>query len=136
MQTLTKDVKFAESNISIAEDGETRFNTSNYELDRPLLKGKNKKVIILMKDKLNEKIIAKLVELREKTYSYLIDGGNEDKKDKGSKKCVIKREIKFENCLENCLEATQLENNINYLEQNKINLDSLKKDHKEFIKEQ
>ena len=129
-------MKFAESNISIAEDGETRFNTSNYELDRPLLKGKNKKVIILMKDKLDEKIIAKLVELREKTYSYLIDGGNEDKKDKASKKCVIKREIKFENCLENCLEATQLENNINYLEQNKINLDSLKKDHKEFIKEQ
>ena len=58
------------------------------------------------------------------------------KKIKAQKKCVIKREIKFENCLENCLEATQLENNINYLEQNKINLHSLKKDHKEFIKEQ
>ena len=66
----------------------------------------------------------------------MIDCGSEDKKDKASKKCVIKREINFQNCLENCLEATQLENNINYLEQNKINLDSLKKDHKEFIKEQ
>ena len=29
----------------IAEDVETRFDTSNYELDRPLPKGKNKKVI-------------------------------------------------------------------------------------------
>ena len=85
MQTLIKNVKFAESNISIAEDGETRFNTSNYELDRPLLKGKNKKVIILMKDKLDGKIIAKFVGLRAKTYSYSIDGGSEDKKDKGSK---------------------------------------------------
>ena len=29
----------------IAEDVETRFDTSNYELDRPLPKGKNRKVI-------------------------------------------------------------------------------------------
>ena len=36
----------------IREDAETRFDTSNYELDRPLLKGKNKKVIGLMKDEL------------------------------------------------------------------------------------
>ena len=34
----------------IAEDVETRFDTSNYELDRSLPKGKNKKVIRLMKD--------------------------------------------------------------------------------------
>ena len=34
----------------IAEDVETRFETLNYELDRPLLKGKNKKVIGLVKD--------------------------------------------------------------------------------------
>ena len=38
----------------IAEDIETRFDTSNYELDRPLPKEKNKKVIRLMKDKLGE----------------------------------------------------------------------------------
>ena len=36
----------------IAEDVETRFETSNYELDRPLQKGKNKKVIGLMEDEL------------------------------------------------------------------------------------
>ena len=57
-----KTVKFAESNISITEDGEPRFNTSNYELDRPLLKVKNKKVIILMKDKLDGKIIVNLLD--------------------------------------------------------------------------
>ena len=36
----------------IAEDLETRFDTSNYELDRQLPKGKNKNVIGLMKDEL------------------------------------------------------------------------------------
>ena len=39
----------------IAEDVEKRFNTSNYEIDRPLPKGKNKKVVGLMKDKLGGK---------------------------------------------------------------------------------
>ena len=54
------------TNKDIAEDIETRFDTSNYELDRPLSKGKNKKVIGLMKDKLGEKIMAKVVGLRKK----------------------------------------------------------------------
>ena len=43
-----------------AEDYETRFDTSNYDLEcnsnkRPLSKGINKKVIGLMKDELEEK---------------------------------------------------------------------------------
>ena len=42
------------------------------------------------------------------TCKCLIDDGSEDKKAKGTKKCVIKRKIKFEN-YKNCLEATQLE---------------------------
>ena len=33
----------------VAEDIETKFDTSNQELDRPLPNGKNKKVIELMK---------------------------------------------------------------------------------------
>ena len=39
----------------IAEDVETRFDTSNYELDRQLPKGKNKKGAGLMKDELGGK---------------------------------------------------------------------------------
>ena len=77
----------------IAEDVETKFNTSNYELDRPLTKGKSKKVIELMKDELGGKIITKLVGLRARTYSYLIDDSSEDKKAKSTKKCVIKGKI-------------------------------------------
>ena len=36
------------------------------------------------------------VGLKAKSYSYLIDEGSEDKKAKGTKKCVIKRKLKFE----------------------------------------
>ena len=59
----------------------------------------------LMKDKLGGKIMTRFVGLREKTYSYLIDDGSEDKNVKGTKKCVIKRKLKLGN-YENCLEAT------------------------------
>ena len=49
------------------EDIETRFDTSNYELDRPLPKGKNKKVIELMRDELGGKIMTKFVEIKGKS---------------------------------------------------------------------
>ena len=45
-------IKTDDINKDITEDIETRFDTSNYELDRPLPKGKNKKLIGLMKDEL------------------------------------------------------------------------------------
>ena len=86
----------------IANDVDKRFDTSNYEANRPLPTGKNKKVIGLMKDELGGKIITEFVTLRTKTYSYLTDDDKEDKKTKGTKKCVIKRMIKFgdyKNCL-------------------------------------
>ena len=35
--------------------------------------------------------------LRAKTYSYLMDDNSEVKKSKGTKKCVIKRRLMFEN---------------------------------------
>ena len=117
----------------IAEDVETRFGTSNYQLDRPLPKGKNKKVIGLMKDESDGKIMTKFVELRAETYRYLIDDRSEDKKSKGTKKCVIKRKLTFEN-YKNCLEATQLDTKINHLEKIEISVDSFKKVHKEFLR--
>ena len=47
----------------IANDVEKRFDTSNYEVNRPLPTGKNKKVIGLMKDELGGKIIMEFVTL-------------------------------------------------------------------------
>ena len=73
----------------IAEDLETRFETSNFELDRPLPKGKNIKVIGLIKDELVGQIMKEFLGLRAKTYNYLKDSNDENKKAKGTKKCFI-----------------------------------------------
>ena len=75
----------------IANDVEKIFDTSNYEVDRPLPSRKNKKVIGLMKDELGGQIMTEFVALRSKTYSCLMEDGNGDKKAKGTKKCVIKK---------------------------------------------
>ena len=86
----------------IANDIENRFDTSNYEVNRPLPTGKNKKIIGLMKDELGGKVITEFVTLRPKTYSFLTDDGKKDKKAKGTKKWVIKKMIKF-NDYKKCL---------------------------------
>ena len=108
----------------IAEDVENRFDTSNYELDRLLPKGKNKKAIGFMKGELGGKIMTKFVGLRAKTYTYLINVDSEDKKGNDTEKGFIKRKRKFEN-YKNSSEATQLENKINHLEKNKIDPGSI-----------
>ena len=43
--------------VDIAKYVETRFNTSNDEIERPLPKGKNKKVVGLIKHQLRGKIM-------------------------------------------------------------------------------
>ena len=71
-----------------------------------LSKGKNKKVIALMKEELGENTMTKLAGLRAKTYSYLIDDSCEDKKAQGTKKC-IKKKLKFE-IYKNCYKELDL----------------------------
>ena len=79
----------------IAEDVETRFDTSGYVPGRPLPIEKNKKVIGLMKDELGGKIMKEFISLRPKMYSYRVEE-SEPKKCKGIKKCVVKKTITFE----------------------------------------
>ena len=66
----------------ISKDDGTRFDTSDYELHKPLTKGKNKKVIGLIKAELGGKIMNQFAAVRAKTYSYLTDNNNEDKNGK------------------------------------------------------
>ena len=75
----------------------------------------NFEILRLMKDELDRKIMMKFVWLTAKSYSYLIDDGSKDKKAKGTKMGVIKKKLEFEN-YQKCLEATQIENKIDYLE--------------------
>ena len=100
--SFVMNIKTEDFYKDIANDVEKRFDTPNYDVNRPLPTGKNKKVIGLMKDELGGKIITEFVTLRPKTYSYLINNFKEDKKAKGTKKCIIKRMIKF-NDYKNCL---------------------------------
>ena len=96
------NIKTEDFNEEIADDVEKRFDTSNYEANRPLPKGKNKKVIGLVKGELGGKIMTVFVTLRPKTYSYFMDDDKNDKKAKGTKTCFIKRRLKF-NDYNNCL---------------------------------
>ena len=83
----------------IANDVDRWFDTSGYDENdkRPLPVCKNKKVSGFFKYELNEKIMENLCGPRPKTYAFRIDDDNntEKKKSKGTKKCVIKRRLRF-----------------------------------------
>ena len=102
MDSFIMSIKTNEFYKDISIDVDKRFDTSNYEINGPLHTGKNKKVTGVMKVELGGKIITEFITLRPKTYSYSTDDGKEDKKAKRTKKCVIKRMIKF-NDYKNCL---------------------------------
>ena len=94
--SLVYHIKNEDFYADIADDVQTRFNTSGYISDRPLPVGLNKKVIGLMKDELGGKITTEFVALRPKLYSYEKIDGLEDKKCKGIKKCLVKKTLTFE----------------------------------------
>ena len=70
--------------------------------------------------------------IETKTYDYFADNIDKKKKEKGIKKCAIKWKLKFKDS-KICPEANQLKNEINHSEKSKLDLDSLKLNHKEFI---
>ena len=75
------------------------FDTSNYGKNdkRPLPISKNKKVPRFFKDELGGKIITEVAALRSKACAYLTDDGSDHKKTEGTKMCVIKQKLMFEN---------------------------------------
>ena len=83
----------------ISNDVERWFGTSNYHENdkRPLPIGKNKKVPGLFKDESGLKIIVEVAALSPKTCAYLMHDGSEHVKATGTKKCVIKSRLMFEN---------------------------------------
>ena len=117
----------------IANYVETRFDTSNFELELPLPIGNRKKVIGLMKDELGGKIMTEFAALRPKTYNYLTDNSDKNKKTKDTKKCIIKRKVKSED-YKHCLEESHLETKTNHLEKDRTDVISLQVNHKEPVK--
>ena len=92
--SLIMNIKTKDFYKDIAQNVEERFDISNYDVDRRLPKGKNKKVIGLIKDELGGGIITEFVALRPKTYSYMTDEFTEMKKAKGIKRCLSLKIIK------------------------------------------
>ena len=83
----------------VANDAKEWYDTSNYDENdkRTFPIGENKKVISLFKDELGGKIMTEFIALTPKAYAYLKEDGSEHKKAKGTKKCIRKRELTFEN---------------------------------------
>ena len=92
-------IKTEDFHKDIANDVERWFDTCEFDENdkRPLPIGKNKKVIGLFKDELGGKIMKEFIALRAKAYAYLMEDGIEHEKAKGTKKCVIKLILMFEN---------------------------------------
>jgi len=79
---------------TIRSDCHSRFDTSDYtpnnKYDIPLV---NKKVLGLMKDENNGRVMREFVGIRSKMYSMRVEGRDNVKKAKGIKKNVVKNEI-------------------------------------------
>ena len=76
-----------------------RFDASGYSKDdnKPLPIGENKKVICLMKDEFGEKVMTESVALRAKMCAYRKIGKEvEEKRCKGTKKCVVSEGLTFD----------------------------------------
>ena len=101
--SLVYHIKTEDFYRDIADDVEARFDTSNYPKSkdegdvehRPLPIRLNKKIIGKMKDELGGKILTEFIALRPKMYAYEKLDGGVDKKCKGTKKCVVKKQITF-----------------------------------------
>ena len=131
--SLIVEVKTDDIFKDIAQDVETRLDLSKYEIDRPLPRGKNEKIISLVKEKLGGQIMKEFVGLRAKTYIYLKENNDENKKAKDTKKCVIKRKRKFQDYIDS-LKGARLVRKINYLEKKThICVECLKTHQKYFV---
>ena len=67
---------------------------------RPLPIGKNKKVTGFFKGELGGKTMIEFCALRSKVYEYKLDDDTEMKRAKGTKKCIVKREVIFKNYMD------------------------------------
>ena len=70
------------------------FDTSDYPKEHELSSDLNKKIVGKWKDETNGKPIAEFVGLRSKMYSFVCDGGREEKRAKGIDKVTVKKELK------------------------------------------
>ena len=103
--SLCYEIKTEDFFKDIFNDVHEKFDTNNLGKSHPseIQTGVNKKVIGMMKLETGAKQIEEFAGLRSKLYAYkMAEDGDEEKKCKGVKKAVIKKEITFDNYKE-CL---------------------------------
>ena len=96
--SLAYEIKTEDFYQDISSDIEEKIDTSNYAKNHPsgIKTGCNKKVIGMMKDECGgEQILEFVMNLRAKMYSYRLDE-REEKRAKGVKKNVIKKDISLD----------------------------------------
>ena len=88
----------------ISKDVRAKFDTSDYPPDHEsgILTGANKKVIGMFKDEVAGRQITHFVGLRPKLYSFKVEDEKVNKKCKGIKKNIVKKDISFEDYVQ-CL---------------------------------
>ena len=88
----------------ISKDISKKFDTSDYPPSHPsgILTGVNKKVIGMFKDEVAGRQITHFVGLRPKLYSFKVEDEKANKKCKGIKKNIVKKDISFEDYVQ-CL---------------------------------
>jgi hypothetical protein len=101
----------------IGPDVKKMFDTSNYPKVHPsgIPTGCNKKVPGMMKDECGGKLMSEFIGLRAKLYAYKMCEGKEEKRCKGVKKYVVKKNISFEDykkCLKTGVEQMRKMSNI------------------------
>ena len=96
--SLAYEIETEDFYKDISPDVKSMFDTSNFPKGHPsgIEVGVNKKVIGMFKDEVGGKQITGFVGLRAKLYSYKMDEGNEEKRCKGIKKPVIKKELRYD----------------------------------------
>eukprot|EP00762_Andalucia_godoyi_P006873 ANDGO_00945.mRNA.1 hypothetical protein GUITHDRAFT_175438 len=130
--SLCYHIKTEDAYKDIKED-ETKYDCSDYPKDHFLYSATNKKVIGKFKDEASGVPITEFVGLRSKMYSYKKESGKTEKRLKGLKKSVVKKEISFDNYL-NCVKGNDkvqvnkmktlrsFGHNIKAIEQTKVSL--------------
>ena len=88
-------IKTEDIYVNMTKDIEPKYDTSNYELDRPLPNTEKKKEKVIGLIKMNQVENNERVCYIEIKNSCLIDNSRKDREAKGTKKCIIKRKLKF-----------------------------------------
>ena len=115
LDSFVAQLKTEDMYLCIGKDIQIKLDTSSHELETTLPTVKIRKGISFIKVELGGKITTEFLALRPKTYVYLMDDSDKNKKGNDTKMCVIKRKLEFKN-YKGCLKANRFENNINYLE--------------------